>query len=92
MTLADNPVLGRAAALAILAGLIVAFCLGPLAAYVDLLLGVNGDGACAGQAALLQRYQALSVTGPRAPAHRPSRRCSTPTCRNRRPRPCCRKW
>jgi general secretion pathway protein M len=66
MTIADSPVIGRAAALAILAGLIVAFCLGPLAAYFD-LIGANGD-ALAAKAALLQRYRALSDTGPGAGA------------------------
>jgi general secretion pathway protein M len=64
MTLADRPALGRVAALAILAFLILAFCAGPLAFYCG-LIGDTSD-ALAAKAALLQRYRALAEAGPSA--------------------------
>jgi general secretion pathway protein M len=64
VTLADRPTLGRVAALGILALLVAAFCVGPLAAYCG-VLGDNSD-ALATKAAMLQRYRALADAGPSA--------------------------
>jgi general secretion pathway protein M len=58
MTLAGRPALGRAAALAILAILVVLFCGAPLAAYCGLV--ADNSDALATKAALLQRYRALA--------------------------------
>jgi len=58
MTPAERSTLSRVAALAILAGLVVMFCAGPLAAYCG-LVSDNND-ALATKAALLQRYRALA--------------------------------
>ena len=66
MTLTERPTLGRGAALAILAALIVLFCAGPLAGYCG-LIGDNGD-ALATKAALLQRYRALADAKATPPA------------------------
>lgn len=66
MILADRPAVGRIAALALLAVLVAAFCVGPLAGYWG-LIGDNSD-ALAAKGALLQRYRALAEAGPRAAA------------------------
>lgn len=58
MTLAERPALGRVAALAILAILVVLFCGGPLAAYCGLV--ADNNEALGTKAALLQRYRALA--------------------------------
>lgn len=65
MSIAERPSLSRVAALAILAMLVMLFCLGPLAAYCGLVAG-NSD-ALATKAALLQRYRALADSKPAAP-------------------------
>jgi hypothetical protein len=88
MTLAERPGFGRVAALAILAALIGLFCVGPLATYGS-LISDNND-ALEARAAVLQRYRVLAAAH-RARPRPPARRCSIPTCRNRRPRPCCRR-
>jgi general secretion pathway protein M len=62
MTLPERPALGRIAALAILALLVVLFCGGPLAAYCGLIAD-NGD-ALATKATLLHRYRTLADTKP----------------------------
>jgi general secretion pathway protein M len=62
MTLAERPALGRVSALAILAVLIALFCIGPLAAYFNLIAG--NDDALAEKAAVLQRYRALADSKP----------------------------
>jgi hypothetical protein len=59
---AAGPVFSRIAALAILAALVALFCVGPLAAYGDLVAG-NND-ALATKAAVLQRYRALADAKP----------------------------
>jgi|HubBroStandDraft_6_1064221.scaffolds.fasta_scaffold422952_2 general secretion pathway protein M len=64
MTLADAPTRNRAAALAILALLIAAFWIGPVAAYRD-LIDVGSDDI-ATKNALLQRYRALAGAEPTA--------------------------
>jgi general secretion pathway protein M len=74
MTLAGLPGLDRArisriGALAILAILIVLFCVGPLAAYRELIAG-NSD-ALALRVAMLQRYRTLIGAEPSAPASTP---------------------
>jgi general secretion pathway protein M len=56
----------RVAALAVVAVLIAAFCIGPLAAYGD-LIAANAE-ALATKTALLQRYRALADAGPSAAA------------------------
>jgi len=61
-----RPLVSRVGALAILALLVAAFCIGPLAAYCG-LIGDNSD-ALAAKAELLQRYRALADAGPSAAA------------------------
>ena len=53
MNLIGRPALGRIAALAILALLVVLFCVGPLAAYCGLI--ADNNDALTTKAALLQR-------------------------------------
>ena len=62
MSLVEHPVVGRAAALTILGTLVVLFCVGPLAAYWDLVAGNNDELAT--KQVMLQRYRALASTGP----------------------------
>ena len=69
MTLAERPALGRVAALAILAILVVLFCGGPLAAYCGLV--ADNNDALATKAALLQRYRALAETKAPSPSSAP---------------------
>jgi general secretion pathway protein M len=64
VTLADAPTRNRAAALAILALLLVAFWVGPVSAYRDLIDAGNDDIAT--KSALLQRYRALAGAEPAA--------------------------
>jgi general secretion pathway protein M len=59
------PMIGRIAALAILAAPLALFCVGPLALYGD-LIAENSD-ALAAKAATLQRYHALAATEPSTP-------------------------
>jgi general secretion pathway protein M len=68
VTLLDRPILRRVTALAILAALIAAFWIGPLAAYCG-WIGANEE-ALAAKSAMLRRYQALArpVTSGVAPA------------------------
>jgi general secretion pathway protein M len=58
------PLLSRVAALAILAALVGVFCVGPLAAYCDLVTDHND--ALATKAAMLERYKALADAKPGA--------------------------
>ncbi len=72
MTLTEHSVgalLSRVAALAILAVLVGVFCLGPLAAYCDLVTDHND--ALATKAAMLERYKALADAKPSAAAPAP---------------------
>lgn len=62
MTLAERPALGRIAALAILALLVMLFCGGPLAAYCGLI--ADNSEALAAKATLLHRYRTLADTKP----------------------------
>jgi general secretion pathway protein M len=59
---AAGPMFSRVAALAILATLVALFCVGPLAAYCDLVAGNNDTLAT--KAAVLQRYRALADAKP----------------------------
>jgi general secretion pathway protein M len=66
VTLADRPLLGRIAALAILAALVAVFCVGPLAAYYDMIAGNNDT--LASKQAMLQRYRVLVGANPASTA------------------------
>lgn len=57
----ERPALGRIGALAILFGLIAAFCLGPVVAYCGWL--ADNHDALATKAAMLQRYRVLAAGG-----------------------------
>jgi general secretion pathway protein M len=70
MTLAEHWTVGRCAALAILAGLVVLFCVGPLAAYCALV--VSNSEEIATKQALLQRYRTLANAEQGAPAPVPT--------------------
>jgi general secretion pathway protein M len=62
----NRPLLGRIGALAILGLLFALFCVGPFAAYCDVVAG-NSD-ALAAKSALLLRYRALADPNPTPPA------------------------
>ena len=66
MTVAGRPLFGRVAALTILAALVAAFCVGPLAAYCGVIAG-NND-ALASKQGVLQRYRALAGANPASTA------------------------
>jgi general secretion pathway protein M len=62
VSIGEHPLLARAAALAILAGLIAVIWIGPVAAYLDLL---NADGeALAAAQQTLEHYRALVSAAP----------------------------
>src|SRR5215469_17189800 len=62
MTFAERPALGRIAALAILALLVMLFCGGPLVAYCGLI--ADNSDALATKATLLHRYRTLADAKP----------------------------
>jgi general secretion pathway protein M len=62
VSIADRPPISRAAALAILAGLIVLLWVGPVAAYLELL--DSDDQALSAAQQTLERYSALASTTP----------------------------